>query len=321
MKVLRLSDLHDPIENSLRSITKLVPGLEDYYLFGKDEEIDINSYSAVWCTTSIHFKEATYPCIFKALNSYTGKTVNWRCATSLGQDVMTRRWIESDIPSPDFIKYKAGVIDDPLPSFWKFPLMIKAAREYPRVSFATVVNNQEEYVKWVTTHNFDYILQRYIPFEEEDSLYYCGQVYIVGEKVIPRSTRWSNHWYVSPTDRGMPHLGLEMGGHTSIPSFSHCADFEEQVKKIASTTDVDIGTLDFSLTDSGKVIPWGICTVYPNYTEGKQSRREGRILPSALEQVPIQVQGWNEILFHLGIDFVVTSNMMWRSIHECGLDL
>lgn len=324
MNVLRISTAYTRLESSIYNISRMIPEITDYYLFEPgDSGPDLDQFDAIWCYTSNLFTREAYPEFYEKLDNYKGRTINYRCAEKLSQEIMTRTWIDNGIKAPEFVKFSSYSPDNinQLPEGWNYPLMVKACREYPRVSFARIINNDNEYEKWYNTHSeFDHILQEYLPFDSSDQMYYCGQLYIVGDEMFPRTTRWTNHWYVSPTDRGRPHLGLEVGGFTSFPGFSSNESIYEQARHICDLVDVDLGTLDFSLTDDGEVIPWGICTVYPFYTEGSDVK-DNPDYPSAIDQVYPQTQNWNVTLSYLGIDRKVTDNQIWRIIRACELNL
>lgn len=325
MKTLRITTVENKVlEGTIYNLTRHIKDFDDYYLF-KDNLPNLDNYRAVWCYTDSNFTREKFPFTFNKLEKYQGQKINWNCAENIRQDIMTKRWIENDLVAPEFLSFLSDHTfqSSDLPEEWDYPLMIKAAREYPRVSFATIVLNEKEVSNWRTLHaQFPYMLQRYLPFDSPDGLYYCGQAYIIGNEVIPRSLRWTNHWYVSPTYRGEPHLGLEMGSFEKFPFYEQAENtLTQQILQIASIAKVDIGTLDFSLREDGQIIPWGICTVYPYYTEGRKSRESGWNTPSALEQISVQTLGWNKTLKYLGIQDWVSDNEIWRSIQSLNVNL
>ena len=339
MKILRLSTGFGPIETQTNTLCKPAEEIESHYLFPGDEDpvdIDFESYDCIWVYTDERFPEE-FPQTYTKLMFSDVRKVNMKVALHNTQYGMTNVWWHQEYDVPEIHKlYRKGEFPTKLPRTF----MVKANRSYTRNSYATVVHNLSDLNKWGHWKDFDYILQDYRddyakPYHDDlyylpdaqtrqsDDLHYCGQVYRTGDKFFERSLRWTNHWYVSPTHRGLPHLGLRVGegSFLAMPGQMEIIDFWDQIKLIYDSVGVEIGTLDFSINDKGHIVPWGICTLYLFYCEGSDAHGNNSYYPSPQEQIPIQVEYFNNIMEYLGAEYRTDANEVWRVINGNNLNL
>lgn len=317
MKVLRLSNCSIPLENMAQGMFKDISEMETYYLFNEgDSGPDFDKYDAVWFYTSEEFSRMRFPKLYEKAEKYEGRKVNWECVEGLCQDDMTSAWIDEGFPAPEFIDFPENHLAqyDEMPDGWDWPLMVKACREYTLYAYATIIYNNDDYAKWMKSNGHHrHMLQQYVPFEAPDGLYYCGQIHYIGGDIIVRSQRWSNHWYVSPTFRGEPHLGIKMGTLEGMPNADKITNFEEQVERIFQAVGVDIGNLDMSISKDGQIIPWGICTNFAVYSEANKERKLGMNHPHGSEQMIQQTKIVNKILDYFEIKERVSEKDLWRT--------
>mgnify|MGYP007077389743 CR=1 FL=1 len=324
-KILRLSTGFGPIESQTALLCKPADDIESYYLFdGYPDPVDINfdKYECIWVYTDERFPDQ-FPRTYEKLLESKVRKVNMGVARINNQFDMTNSWREAGFPVPEIYRmYLKGTLPESIDK----PVMAKAIRSYTRNSYARVVRSMEDMEKWNFYKRYDYMLQEYkedYAKPTEDNLYYCGQVYKTGNRIFERSLRWTNHWYVSPTNRGLPHLGLRCGSGAFdvMPGYKDIPDFWDQVAKIYESAGIEIGTLDFSITENKEIVPWGVCTLYLFYCEGIDGRQAGLSIPTPQEQIPIQVEYWNGIMEYIGSAYRTNETLVWRAINAHNLNL
>lgn len=319
MKLLRISNVEAKYESMVDSLLRYCSDVDTYYLFEKDDKGPDNlcDYETIWFYVNNQFNVQNYPTLTKRIEEYQGETVNFNCSGTL--DIYSQHviWKMLGFSVPKTIKFSNGHVfeDSNLPEDFNYPFVISYNREDSRLAHFQEVSNSKEINEWRTSRElpWDYLLHELIDYVSDDGFYYGAQAYIIGEMVIPRSTRWSSGWYVSPTPRADPCIGLEMGSFFRMPNLPN--DINLQILTTAKAAEIDIGVLDFSLTREGKVIPWGISTTYPCFTESNLPE------PEPVDQIKVQVDNWNTIFNYLGLNYSVKNTDIWRVITNLDLHL
>ncbi len=312
-KTLRLSNLPIRYEKLLLNVLT-GSDINTWYFFDTtlDEKAQLDDYDTLWFTVTSSFTSENYPTVFSRLESYSGRKVNFNCTAFLRLDQQINGFIKAGFALPPFQIYEKGT----LPEEFDCPMIVRASLEYSQYCFSKLVVSRDDVNRWLHWVNYDYILQDFSEDTFCDGLYYNGQIYCVGDDLIPRSVRWSNQWYVSPTTRGIPHLGLVMGDFNQIPNITTCGNFEDKVRECFNSLSVDIGCLDFSISENGDLIPWGITAPFYPFLEGEKNLSLGLPFPTHGEQLQPQICAWNAVLNLLGSNKGLSPNELFRPIYH-----
>ncbi len=104
----------------------------------------------------------------------------------------------------------------------------------------------------------DYIVEEFVDTSSNDGFFDVGRLVFIKDALLPVYVMRSKYWEVRPNWKTLELRSVGFNSFNLLLDKYRGGDFDDGLRNICSTSGLDIGALDFSITRDGELIPWDI---------------------------------------------------------------